>query len=141
MLQHTHHNRYKLQQQMNVSALSFSIGIAFASTAFPVFTEIKPPASIMRSNEERSTIRSFITGKAFARHGSTTSVSPSLYARMCNWQTVLFCHGPCGFTIDIHRTCSANAFAAIMIKCNRILSLLRSGVHSDIKHFKKTHFA
>src|SRR4051812_35102928 len=81
------------------SALSFSTGIAFASTALPVFTEIKPPACMMRSNEDRSTIKSFMTGKAFARHGSTTIVSPSLYARMCNWHTVLFCHGPCGLPL------------------------------------------
>src|SRR5688572_13741342 len=78
------------------SALSFSMGIALASTAFPVFTEMKPPAWIMRSKAVRSTIRSLITGKPFERQGSTTIVSPFLNALICNWQTVVACQGPCG---------------------------------------------
>src|SRR5258706_14847733 len=80
----------------DLSAFSLSTGIEFASTALPVFTEIYPPACIMRSKAERSTTRSFITGKAFARQGSTTMVSPSLNARMCSWQTVFAFQGPCG---------------------------------------------
>src|SRR6186713_325593 len=79
-----------------VSAFSLSTGSEFASTAFPVFTEIKPPACIILSNEVLSTIRSLITGNAFALHGSTTIVSPSWKALMCNWQVVVACHGPCG---------------------------------------------
>ena len=62
----------------DLSALSFSTATAFASTALPVFTEIKPPACIILSNADRSVTRSFITGNAFARQGSTTIVSPSL---------------------------------------------------------------
>src|SRR5689334_16033897 len=64
------------------SAFSFSMGMAFPSTAFPVFTDMYPPASIMRSNAVRSTIRSLITGKALDLQGSTTTVSPFLYARI-----------------------------------------------------------
>ena len=60
------------------SALSFSTGMALPSTALPVFTEIKPPAWMIRSNAVRSVTRSLITGKPFARQGSTTMVSPSL---------------------------------------------------------------
>src|SRR5688572_28930514 len=53
----------------------------------------------MRSNEERSTIKSLITGKDSALQGSTTTVSPFLNARMCNWQTVVACQGPCGLPL------------------------------------------
>src|SRR6188768_1421985 len=81
---------------MNASSASFlSIGIELASTALPVFTEINPPACIILSNALRSTTRSFITGKASLLHGSTTMVSPSLNARICNWQVVFFVQGPC----------------------------------------------
>src|SRR5215203_2865136 len=76
------------------SALSFSIGRALPSTALPVLTEMNPPAWMIRSNEVRSTTKSLITGKAFALQGSTTTVSPSLKALMCNWQVVVACHGP-----------------------------------------------
>src|SRR5665213_514069 len=55
-----------------------STRIAFASTAFPVLVEIKPPASIILSKALLSTIRSFITGNDADLHGSTTIVSPSL---------------------------------------------------------------
>src|SRR5206468_1275809 len=41
------------------SATGFGIGMVFASGVPPVFTETKPAASIMRSNAERSTTRSF----------------------------------------------------------------------------------
>src|SRR5690606_12024184 len=77
------------------SALSFSIGMALASTALPVFTDIYPPACMILSKALRSTTRSFITGKAKDLQGSTTIVSPSLNALICNWQTVVACHGPC----------------------------------------------
>ncbi|MNE73581.1 hypothetical protein D3C80_1696020 [compost metagenome] len=51
---------------------------------------------MIRSNAERSTIKSLITGNAVALHGSTTTVSPSLKERMCNWQVVIPSLGPCG---------------------------------------------
>ncbi len=35
-------------------------------------------------------------GNAFARHGSSVRASPSLKERMCSWQTVPPCTGPCG---------------------------------------------
>lgn len=77
-----------------LSASSLGIGMLLASTEFPVFTEINPPAEMIRSKAERSTAKSFITGKAEARQGSTTIVSPSLNERMCNWQVVTPCKGP-----------------------------------------------
>src|SRR5438046_853554 len=40
------------------SALSFSTGIELPSTAFPVLTDINPPAWMMRSNALRSVTRS-----------------------------------------------------------------------------------
>jgi hypothetical protein len=52
--------------------LIFGIGKLFASCALPVFTEMKPPAAITLSNAELSTVKSLITGNAFALHGSTT---------------------------------------------------------------------
>ena len=66
------------------SDFSLSIGIAFASAKFPVFTDTKPPASMILSKALLSTIKSFKTGNAADLHGSTTMISPSLYARMCN---------------------------------------------------------
>src|SRR4051812_11449490 len=47
------------------SASGLGIGMLFASCALPVFTEMKPPFAMMRSNAERSTVRSLITGNAF----------------------------------------------------------------------------
>src|SRR4051812_8768029 len=81
------------------SAFFLSTGIAFATTALPVFTLIYPPACMIRSKAVRSTTRSFITGNARLRQGSTTIVSPSLNARMCNWQVVFFSHGPCALPL------------------------------------------
>ncbi len=78
------------------SAFSLAIGRLLASCALPVLTDTKPPAEIMRSKDERSTTKSFMTGKATARHGSTTMVSPSLNERMCNWQVATPVSGPCG---------------------------------------------
>ena len=76
------------------SASSFEIGIALASGAEPVFTEMKPPAWMIRSNDLRSTTRSRITGNALARQGSIVIVSPSRKWRMCSWQAVVAFCGP-----------------------------------------------
>ena len=66
-----------------LSASCLSIGMALASWVFPeVLTLTKPPACWIRSKEERSTVRSFITGKAFALKGSIVMVSPSLNLRI-----------------------------------------------------------
>ena len=70
--------------------------MALASGALPVGAVMKPPAAMMRSNALRSTIRSFTTGNARARHGSRTMVSPSSKNRMCSWQVVVRGRGPCG---------------------------------------------
>src|ERR1051325_3207002 len=77
------------------SASCLGTGRLFASCAFPVFTETKPPAAIMRSKAERATTSSIATGKPFARQGSMVMESPSLNARMCNWQVVVPSQGPC----------------------------------------------
>src|SRR5258705_410799 len=50
---------------------------------------------MMRSSAPRSTTRSFTTGKARARHGSMTSVSPLLKLRMWSWQVAVPFIGPC----------------------------------------------
>src|SRR5690606_433112 len=78
------------------SAASLGIGIAFASGTPPVLTETYPPAIMILSNAERSTIRSLITGNAAERQGSIVITSPSLNLRMCNWQVVTPSSGPCG---------------------------------------------
>jgi hypothetical protein len=62
-----------------------------------VVAVMKPPASMMRSNGERSTIRSLMIGKAVALHGSTTIVSPLLNLRMCSWQVAVPRCGPWGW--------------------------------------------
>ncbi len=49
---------------------------------------------MIRSKAERSTIRSRTTGKAAARHGSTTTVSPSANLRMWSWQVAVPGCGP-----------------------------------------------
>ena len=77
-----------------VSAASLGTGISLASGAAPALTEMKPPDSMMRSSGLRSTTRSRMTGKAAARHGSTTMWSPSLNWRMCSWQVVVPFWGP-----------------------------------------------
>ena len=59
------------------SAFSLGTGRELASGAWPVFTEMKPPAWMTLSREPRSTARSLRTGKARARKGSITMVSPS----------------------------------------------------------------
>jgi hypothetical protein len=46
------------------SASALGTGMALASGAPPVFTEMKPPAWMMRSKAPRSTTRSLMTGKA-----------------------------------------------------------------------------
>ena len=52
------------------SAVSYEIGILFASGAWPVEAPINPPEAIMESNAFRSIFKSLKTGKAFARKGS-----------------------------------------------------------------------
>ena len=68
--------------------------MALPSGALPVGTETKPPAWMIRSRALRSTIRSLITGKALARQGSMTSVSPCRKVRMWSWQAVVRVRGP-----------------------------------------------
>src|SRR5579863_294179 len=78
------------------SAITFGIGISFASGTPPVFTDTNPPACCILSNDERSTTRSFITGNGPARQGSMVMVCPSWKLRMCSWQVVIALFGPCG---------------------------------------------
>src|ERR1700744_2566509 len=59
------------------SAITLGISISLASGTPPVFTDTKPPDCWIRSNAERSTAKSFITGNADARHGSIVMVCPS----------------------------------------------------------------
>ncbi len=80
------------------SALRFWTGTEWASGADPVLAPMKPPAWMIRSNAERSTTRSRITGKAVARHGSTVSSAPSEKDRMCSWQEVVT-SGPWGWPL------------------------------------------
>src|SRR5690625_1851984 len=63
------------------SASALGTGVAWASGAEPVLAEMYPPAWMIRSNAERSTTRSLMTGNGSARHGSTVMVSPSLKER------------------------------------------------------------
>jgi len=78
------------------SAFSLGTGMALASGAQPVGTVMKPPAEMMRSKALRSTIRSLMTGKAWARKGSRVIASPSLKLRMWSWQVVVRSRGPWG---------------------------------------------
>ena len=56
------------------SACSLGAGTEWASGAEPALMEMKPPAWMIRSKAVRSTTRSLMTGKAPARHGSTSIV-------------------------------------------------------------------
>ncbi len=67
---------------MASSASSLGMGTSLASGALPTRAEMKPPARMMRSKAERSTMRSLITGKPLARNGSMKTSSPSLKCRM-----------------------------------------------------------
>ena len=58
--------------------------------------EMKPPAEMMRSKDERSTMRSLRTGNGVTRQGSSVMTSPSLKVRMWSWQLVVPRRGPCG---------------------------------------------
>ena len=78
------------------SASRFGTSVEFASGALPVRAVMNPPAAITRSNALRSTTRSFTTGKARARHGSSQSASPSGNVRICSWHVVVACCGPWG---------------------------------------------
>ena len=85
----------QVAESNELSASLFSIGIEFASCVFPeVLILIKPPACWILSNDERSTTRSLTTGKALARKGSITMVSPSLNFLICNWHVVTSRSGP-----------------------------------------------
>jgi hypothetical protein len=83
------------------SASAFGIGVAWASGAAPVGAVMYPPAWMMVSKALRSTTRSLITGKAAARHGSTSITSPSLKWRMCSWHVVVARSGPCATPLII----------------------------------------
>jgi len=64
------------------SAKSCAMGIALASGADPVLTDIYPPACMIRSKAERSTHRSRTMGNALARHGSIVMVDPLVKLRI-----------------------------------------------------------
>ena len=87
---------------IDASATGLGTGIRLASGAPPVGAVMNPPASTMRSNVERSTIRSLMIGNAPARHGSITIVSLLLNERMCNWQVVVARCGPCAWPLIIN---------------------------------------
>ena len=55
----------------------------------------------MRSKALRLTTRSFTTGKAAARHGSTAITSPSVNLRMCSWQVAVPRWGPWAWPLII----------------------------------------
>jgi hypothetical protein len=57
---------------------------------------------MIRSKALRSTTRSLRTGNAFARQGSSVSVSPSLNRRMCSWHTVVPGSGPCAIPLTMN---------------------------------------
>ena len=114
--------------------------MALPSTALPVFTDMYPPAWMMRSKALRLTIRSFMTGNAFALHGSTTIVSPSLKASHVKLAGSGGLPGTVRTTIDVHGTSATNSFPAVMIKCDRIFSFTDQSFIQYIKHFQERHF-
>ena len=76
-----------------------------ASGAAPVGAVMKPPASMMRSNAARSTIRSLMIGKASARHGSTVIVSPDVelaHVELARGRAALRARGPAPSIISEH---------------------------------------
>ena len=79
---------------MEESATGLGMRVLLASRAPPVGAVMKPPCSTMRSRAERSTIRSLMIGKAAARNGSITIVSPSANLRMWSWQVAVPRWGP-----------------------------------------------
>ena len=71
-------------ESIAASATGLGTGMRFASGAPPVGAVIKPPASIIRSNADRSTIKSLIIGNDAARHGSITIVALFSKDLICN---------------------------------------------------------
>ncbi len=113
--------------------------MACASGALPVAMLTNPPAWMIRSRGERSTIRSRSTGKARARHGSITISSPSLKLRMCSWQVAVPAIGPWATPLIItphdpqmpSRQSWSNAIGRF--------ALVDQPLVDDVQHFEERH--
>ena len=121
------------------SAAFFGTGVRLASGAEPVLTEMKPPASMMASSGLRSTMRSRITGKAVARHGSMVMVSPSVNLRMCSWQVAVPRSGPWAWPLII--TPQVPQMPSRQSLSNTIGSLpgLDQLLVDDVEHLEERH--
>ena len=115
------------------------MGMLLASGAWPVLTETKPPAAMMRSKALRSTTRSLMTGNAEARHGSIVIVSPSLNLRMWSWHTVPPRIRPVRHAVHHEPARAADALAAVGIERNRILAGANQRVVDDVEHLEERH--
>jgi hypothetical protein len=121
------------------SAFSFGTRMLFASRAEPVGAVTKPPRAMMRSNAPRSTIRSFTTGNAFARHGSMTISSPSWNFRMWSWQVVVRGWPAVRPAVDDDAARAADALAAVVVERDRVFALLREVLVHDVEHLEERH--
>ena len=121
------------------SATGLGTGNRLASAAPPVGAVMKPPTSTMRSNADRSTIRSLMIGNARARHGSTTISTSSENVRMCSWHVAVPRCGPwaCPSIISEHvpqmpsRQSWSNTMASLPSWIRRSLSTSSSSRNED----------
>ena len=68
---------FSVEQPTEIASLLDDVRQLMSEQALPVRTLMKPPACWILSKALRSVTRSLTSGKAFARKGSTTIVSPS----------------------------------------------------------------
>ena len=79
-----------------------------------------------------------MTGKAFARQGSSRNVSPSLNRRMWSWQTVVPGSGPCDTPLTMPAG-TADSLAAIRVERDRIFALRDQPFVDDVEHLEERH--
>ena len=121
------------------SASTFGTGGACASGALPVGTEMKPPASMIRSNAVRSTTRSLTTGKARARHGSMSivcAVGEVPHVQLAGgggpFRTVRY-------AVDHHAAHAADALAAVVVEGDRVVAVEDQPLVEHVEHLQERH--
>ena len=119
------------------SATGFGIGIRFASGAPPVGAVMNPPDSTMRSNADRSTIRSLMIGNAVARHGSTVMTRAGLelaHVQLARRGAPL---RAMGLTVDHQRARAADALAAVVVEHDRLAALADQLLVQHVEHLEE----
>ena len=121
------------------SDVSLGTGIRLASGAEPVATVMYPPASIIRSNAERSTTKSRITPNAAARQGSNRDDVPVLEAPHVELTGGRGRLRTVGTSVDHYPAGAADSFPAVRVEGNRIDALQCEPFVQNVQHLQKGH--